>query len=154
MTRAQTHTAHISAAGFHDEIRRLADEAAVDSLKQAEATKKLARRRPFNLFVSIGVSLIVLQSLLLAILYGMQHWQVAQKARPAMPVDTSTECRGVLHRTYWRVAAFMRDEGHPPTELGALLGKYVKKLPADPVTGKPLQYSTDGQRFTLRCPTP
>jgi hypothetical protein len=47
----------------------------------------------------------------------------------------------------------MRDHGHPPASFAEMLGKYIDKLPTDPVTGSRLLYSTDGvQRFELQCP--
>ena len=138
--------------GFHDEINRLATEAAHDSLKHDEATRKLARRRPFSLFVSAGLALIVAQVVLLIILYSMQRMQVSAVRPPAARIQASTDCAAALHDTYWKVVAFLRDHQHLPANLGELLGKYVDKLPADPRSGKALEYSTDGKQFTVGCP--
>ena len=47
--------------------------------------------------------------------------------------------------------AYLADHGHPPQKLEDLVGSYVEQLPVDPVTGKPLVYSTHEDRFTIRC---
>jgi len=64
----------------------------------------------------------------------------------------ANQCASVAYRTYWKIAAYMRDQGHPPAALKDLVGQYVDELPIDPASGKPLFYATDGTNFDVRCP--
>ena len=47
------------------------------------------------------------------------------------------------------LAAHKADHGEYPSTLDALAPKYLKAVPADLFTGKPLNYSTDGKSFRL-----
>jgi hypothetical protein len=133
---------------FRHAIKELAEQARAEDLQAAEELRNRKKPRPVQKFIQIGLVLIALQSAVFAYLYVHQKPIVVQPAKVAPPKT----CSAAVNRTYWKVVAFLTDKGHPPTKLEELLPAYVDKLPADPLTGKPLEYMTDGTRFTLRCP--
>jgi hypothetical protein len=132
-------------------LRDLAKQAREDDLKAENQARRRIRRRPVSMLIRVGLVLIATQIALFAYLYTAA--QLEQQAEQAAEKPAATNCETVRHRTYWKVVAYMRDEGHPPASFEQLLGKYIDKLPTDPVTGNALLYSTDGvQRFELECP--
>ena len=84
-------------------------------------------------------------------LYVNQKKTVAtqQEIKSILPPNS---CNALVNKTYWKVVAYLREEGHPPPHLDDLVPKYLERVPLDPVTGKALSYSTDGTRFQVRCP--
>jgi hypothetical protein len=135
---------------FRDAIHGLRQQAREED-RQAEDARKRAAKRPFSRFVKIGVALILAQSALLAVLYKNQEKTAAtrQEIKSILPANS---CNAMVNRTYWKVVAFLRDQGHPPARLEDLVPKYLEIVPLDPVTGKALSYSTDGRRFQVDCP--
>jgi hypothetical protein len=135
---------------FDDAVNRLTEQARHEDL-QADEARKRAARRPFTRFVRIGALLIVAQASLLAFLYYKQGSAVAVR-KEIGSILPANSCSAIVNRTYWKIVAYMRAEGHPPGQLEDLVPKYLEKTPLDPGTGKPLAYSTDGSRFQVRCP--
>jgi hypothetical protein len=135
---------------FRDAIHGLAKQAREED-RQAEDRRRRAAKRPFSRFVKIGLALIAVQSALLAALYLNQGKTAAthQEIKSILPANS---CKALVNKTYWKVVAYLREEGHPPPSLDDLVPKYLERVPLDPVTGKPLSYSTDGARFQVRCP--
>lgn len=133
---------------FRHAIAKLAEQARDEDLRAAEELKNRKKPRPIQKFIRIGLVFVALQSALFVYLYSHQKRGVVLSATVAPPKT----CSSAVNRTYWRVVAFLTDKGHPPEKLEELLPAYVDKLPADPLTGKPLEYKTDGKQFTLRCP--
>jgi hypothetical protein len=139
---------------FRDAINNLAKEAGEQDRLAAEEARRRLARRPISRFIRIGVALAVLELVVFGILYGFgrRHQQASRKTAQPNSAMLANDCAGVVYRTYWKIAAYIRDQGHPPPTLNDLVGAYVDKLPADPATGTPLQYSTDGTQFDIRCP--
>jgi hypothetical protein len=136
---------------FREAIGELAKQAREEDHRAWAAAQKLAR--PISKFIRIGVVLILLQGVVFLFLYGKRHRDVAVSPPETRQVLPSNSCSNTLHQTYWRIVAYARDhKGHPPASLDQLVGKYVDKVPADPASGEPLHYSTDGKRFEVRCP--
>jgi hypothetical protein len=135
---------------FRDAIHGLAKQAREED-RQAEDARKRAAKRPFSRFVKVGLALILAQSAMLAVLYRYQDKTVAsqQQIQSILPANG---CNALVNKTYWKVVAYLREVGHPPAQLDDLVPKYLERLPLDPVTGKPLSYSTDGTHFQVRCP--
>jgi hypothetical protein len=96
--------------------------------------------------------LIVLEIVCLGVLYVRGRQQSAPTDTKRAHIVLRDDCPSAVYRTYWKVVEYMKDHQHPPASVDQLVGKYLDKLPFDPVTGKPLRYSTDGKRFELRCP--
>lgn len=138
-------------AEFREAIQELAEKAREDDRRARQAAVK--RRRPIAYVIAGGAMLIAVQVALYFYLHSKKEEMVPAHAAPTtareLPVNT---CAGMVHRTYWQVVAYLRDHGHPPEALNDLVGKYADKVPVDPRTGQPLAYSTDGERFELRCP--
>jgi hypothetical protein len=134
---------------FSNAIHRLARHARREDLRAEEELRRRSERRPVHKFIRIGLGLIALQGVLLAYLYARQK-SVVPKSASAAPAAPKT-CDAAIKRAYWRVVAYLADHGHPPQKLEDLVGPYVEQLPFDPVTGKPLVYSTHEDRFTIRC---
>ena len=136
---------------FREAIVELAKQAREDDERAEAEVKRRLTKRPFAQFVKFGVALIVLQAALYVYLTNRKPETVpASAAKKSLFPENN--CNAVLYQTYWRIIAFQRDNGHPPAGFDQMLGKYLDKLPNDPVTGKPLDYSTDGKRFEVRCP--
>jgi hypothetical protein len=133
---------------FRHAIEALAEQAREEDLRAAEELRKRNKPRPVQRFIYVGLLLITLQSALFIYLYTRGKPAVVRPVAVAAP----TTCSGAVSRAYWQVVAYLDHEGHPPVKLEDLLPNYLDKLPADPVSGKPLDYTTDGTRFTLRCP--
>ncbi len=135
---------------FRDAIHGLSEQAREED-RRADDARKRAAKRPFSRFVKVGLALIVAQGALLAVLYRYHEKPVAtqQQIKSILPVNS---CNALVNKTYWKVVAYLREEGHPPAHLDDLVPKYLERLPLDPVTGKPLSYSTDGAHFQVRCP--
>jgi hypothetical protein len=137
---------------LRDAIDRLAEEAREQDRLAAEETRKLFSGPPISRFIRVGIALIVVELAMFGILYGRRQQKLsATTVRPNLP-ELTDKCAALAHETYWKIAAYIRDQGHPPAALSDLVGKYVEKLPTDPVTRKPLGYSTDGTGFDLHCP--
>jgi hypothetical protein len=135
---------------FRDAIHGLRQQAREED-RQAEDARKRAAKLPFSRFVKMGVALILAQSALLGVLYMNQEKPAAtrQETKSILPPNS---CNALVNKTYWKVVAYLRAEGHPPPRLDDLVPKYLENLPLDPVTGKSLSYSTDGTHFQVRCP--
>jgi hypothetical protein len=132
-------------------IRNLAKQARKEELEAEKQARRRTQRRPMSIVIRVGLVLIAIQISLFAYLYTTGRR--APQADQAIKKPAATNCETVRHRTYWKVVAYMRDHGHPPASFAEMLGKYIDKLPTDPVTGSRLLYSTDGvQRFELQCP--
>ncbi len=136
-------------ADFRDALHGLAKQKKADDLRAAEDLRKQRQQRPIYKFIQVGVALIALQAAVFVYLYTRQE-KISLRPDTAAPAKN---CAAALNRTYWRVVAFVENQGHPPAKLDELLPDYIDKLPFDPVSGKPLGYATDGAHFTLRCPT-
>ncbi len=137
-----------SHSGFSNAIQRLARHARREDLRAEEELRKRSARRPIQKFIRVGLILIALQGALFAYLYARHKPVAKSESVPQAPPKT---CKAAINRAYWKVVAYLADHGHPPEKLENLVGTYVEQLPFDPVTGKPLVYSTDGDRFTIRC---
>ncbi len=136
---------------FRDAIVELAKQARDEDLRAEAEVRKRLTKQPFKQFVRVGLGLIVLELLLYG--YLSQRRPEAAKAAVHKSLFPETTCNAVLHKTYWKVVAYLRDQGHPPKDFQQMLGKYLEKLPTDPASGKQLLYTTDGeQRFDVRCP--
>lgn len=138
---------------FHETIGRLAEQAREDDQLAGEEARRRAQPSPYARFVRIGLALIALQGALALYLYSRAGRPTAAPPATTRNLFPKNDCNAALYRTYWRVVAYLKDEGHPPARLDQLLGKYVPELPVDPRSGQPLEYSTDGKRFELRCPS-
>jgi hypothetical protein len=137
---------------LRDAIDRLAEEAREQDRLATEKTRKLLTPGPTSRFIRLGMALVAVQLVMLGILYGRRQQKFsATIVRPNLPKLTD-DCAAVAYKTYWKIAAYIREQGHPPAALSELVGRYVEKLPTDPVTRKPLEYSTDGTGFDLHCP--
>ena len=134
---------------FSNAIHRLARHARREDLRAEEELRRRSERSPIYKFIRIGLVLIALQGVLLAYLYARQK-TVVPKSASAAPAAPKT-CDAAIKRAYWRVIAYLADHGHPPQKLEDLVESYVEQLPFDPMTGKPLVYSTNEDRFTIRC---
>ncbi|HSD10399.1 MAG TPA: hypothetical protein VLF14_05425 [Candidatus Binatia bacterium] len=134
---------------FSHAIHRLVRQARREDLRAEEELRKRGERSRIYKFIRVGVVLIVLQAALLGYLYVRQNDVVKDPARVAQAPPKT--CNAAINRAYWKVVAYLADHGRPPPKLEDLVGSYVERLPIDPVTGKPLVYSTDGERFTIRC---
>jgi hypothetical protein len=148
-----THSAPIPGDPLHPDfsnaIHRLARQARREDLRAEEELRKRSERRPIQRLIRVGLVLIALQGMLFAYLYARQKPAMTTSASVA-PAPPKT-CHAAINRAYWKVVAYVSDHGHPPQKLEDLMDSYTEQLPSDPVTGKPLVYSTDGDRFTLRC---
>jgi hypothetical protein len=133
---------------FSHAIHRLARHARREDLRAEEELRKRSERRPIQVFIRVGLVLIALQGALFAYLYARQKPVARSESVPLAPPKT---CNAAINRAYWKVVAYIADHGHPPQKLEDLVGSYIEQPPFDPVTGKPLVYSTDGDRFTVRC---
>ena len=140
-------------AEFREAIIELAKQAREEDQRADHEAKRRHARRPFAQFVRWGVALIVLQAGIYLYLSHERGTPTAKKIEHGSLFSANT-CNAVLSKTYWQVVTFQRDQGHPPKDLEEMLGKYLDKLPSDPVTGKALEYSTSGERFELHCPGP
>ena len=140
-----------TSADFNTAISELAAQARKEDQQAVEDARKRAKATSFRKFVRFGVALIVVQLVCLGFLY--LRARPPQTATPQRAnVVIRNDCPGTAYRTYWKVVQYMKDHGQPPANLGELIGKYVDKPPTDPVSGKPLRYTTDGKNFTVRCP--
>jgi hypothetical protein len=137
---------------FNAEISRLADAARTDSLHNEGGSRRTQRRRLSRL-LRAGAVLVLVELVSLAVLFSMRMQERASIGTPVNSMLGRTDCDAVSYRTYWRIAAYVHDKGRPPKALSDLVGSYLAELPADPKTGKPLQYSTNGQHFDLKCPS-
>ncbi len=135
---------------FRDAIHDLAKQARADDDKADEEVRRRLQKKPLSLFIRVGLALIVAQ---LGVLFYLRYSQPNQGIHRKAEVTEkpAKDCDMVLRRTYWKVVAYLNETGHPPENLEVMLGKYLDKLPSDPVTGKPLLYSKNGEKFDLRC---
>jgi hypothetical protein len=136
---------------FNDVIGRLAVQAEEEE-RAAEEARRRAARKPFSRFVIAGVTLIAIELGVLWV-YRMHQSRIAVRAAPTvrnLPPENS--CGAVAYRTYWQVVKFLKDTQHPPAKLDDLIPRYLDQIPVDPITRKPLEYSTDGKGFDLHCP--
>jgi hypothetical protein len=135
---------------FGKAIHQLARQAREEDLRAEEELRKRGERRKIRTFIRLGLALITLEVALYVYLHERQKYAVATKPAAAVASRPKT-CTAATNRAYWEVVAYVADHGHPPATLAELVGPYVDRLPFDPVSGKPLEYSTDGDRFTIRC---
>jgi len=133
---------------FSNAIHRLARHARREDLRAEEELRGRGERRPIQEIIRVGLVLIALQGVLFAYLYAHLKPETRSESVPLAPPKT---CNAAINRAYWKVVAYVADHGHPPQQLENLVGSYIEQLPIDPVTGKPLVYSTDGDRFSIRC---
>ena len=137
-------------ADFGKAIHQLAREAREEDLRAEEELRKRGERRPIRTFIRLGLVLITLEVALF--FYFHEHQKYAVATRPVVAeASLPKTCTAATNRAYWEVVAYVADHGHPPATLAELVGTYVDRPPFDPVSGKPLEYSTDGDRFTIRC---
>ena len=137
-------------AEFRDAIVELANQAREEDLRAEAEIKKRLAKRPFAQFVRLGLALIALQIVLY--LYLSHRRPVVSGTAVHTSIFPASNCNAVLYHTYWKVVAFERDNGRPPTNFEEMLGKYLDKLPIDPASGKSLLYTTQGDHFELHCP--
>lgn len=135
---------------FGKAIHQLARQARDEDLRAEEELRKRGEQRPIRTFIRLGLVLITLETALFVYLYERQKQAVATRPLAAQASRPKT-CTAATNRAYWEVVAYVADHGHPPATLAELVGPYVDRVPFDPVSGKPLQYSTDGDQFTIRC---
>ena len=135
---------------FHNAISELAALARKEDLAAADDARRKANERPVSRFIRFGCVLIAIQLVCLGVLYIRSQQLVTPTQRT--PIVLRDDCPSAVYRTYWKVVEYIKDHEQPPANIGELVGKYLDKLPADPVSGKPLQYSTDGKHFALHCP--
>ena len=133
---------------FRHAIEKLAEQAREEDLRAADELRNRTKRRPVQKFIRAGLVLIALQAALFIYLYTQQKPAAVHPVALAPP----TTCSGAINRTHWRLVAYLNREGHTPATLEELVPNYMERLPADPVTGKPLEYRTDGTHFTVSCP--
>jgi hypothetical protein len=139
-------------ADFRHTIHKLAEQARAEDLKAEEELRKRAEKKPFSRFVWVGATLIVLQLALLAVLYMNGRKEAVRSKQALRTMLPANGCNATAYTTYWKIVSYIRAEGHPPAKLDDLIPKYMENLPFDPVSGKPLEYATDGQKIQLSCP--
>jgi hypothetical protein len=135
---------------FGKAIHQLARQAREEDLRAEEELRKRGERRPIRKFIRLGLLLIMLETALYVYLHERQRYTVATRPVAAEASRPKT-CTAAINRAYWEVVAYVADHGHPPATLAELVGTFVDRPPFDPVSGKPLEYSTDGDQFTIRC---
>jgi hypothetical protein len=139
---------------FCREIERLAEGAVVEARKGVGPVRRRPRRR-ISILIGAGALLALAEVALLIVQLRISHQQRTATGSRSMSRPVSVgDCRSVLYDTYRGVVAYMHDQGHPPGTLSELIGKYAERLPSDPRTRQSLLYSSDGRRFSLRCPEP
>jgi hypothetical protein len=136
---------------FRNTIQDLAKQARDEDRRSEEEARKLRRRRSFSRFVTVGVFLIAIEFASLAILSRHEPGVVVKKA-PPRSLFAPGSCNAVVFDTYWKVVKYIKENDHPPATLNELVPTYLDKLPFDPVTRKPLEYSAHGDHFQLNCP--
>ncbi len=134
---------------FRDAIRGLSEQAQEEDRQAADARRRAARR-PFSRFVRIGLLLAAAQLALLALFQFRE--QTISAHREIEAILPANSCSAAVNKTYWKIVAYQRAQGHPPARLDELVPNYLERVPVDPATGKTLSYSTDGTRFQVRCP--
>jgi len=137
---------------FRNTIRNLANQAREDDQRAAEEARKRQRRRSFSRFVAVGLTLITLELASLAFFYYRTGRGVEIKKATVQSRFAPGSCNAIVFNTYWKVVRYLKENDHPPASLNDLVPKYLGKVPFDPVTGKPLEYSTNGHHFNLNCP--
>jgi len=134
---------------FRDAIQDLAKQAREDDKRADDEMRRRFSAKPISRFIRVGFALIVVQ--LAVYVYLTATREVPHPPKAEVTEKPAKDCSTVARRTSWKIVAYLNDVGHPPETLEVMLGKYLHKLPTDPVTGKPLVYSTDGKRFDLHC---
>lgn len=136
---------------FQRHIRDLAATAEEEARRKRHGVKRRDRR--FSAIVVVGLVLIAAEATLLVAQMVISRRAVTGSA-PAFAARLVDEddCRGAMYRAYRSVLRFMRDRHRPPATLAELIGRYAERMPADPQTGRPLAYASDGATFSLRCP--
>jgi hypothetical protein len=137
---------------FHNAISELAALARKEDFEAADDARRKANERPLSRFIRFGCVLIAIQVVCLGVLYIRGRGLVSPAATKQANIVLRDDCPSAVYRTYWKVIEYMKEHQQPPASIDELVGKYLDKLPADPVSGKPLQYSTDGKHFELHCP--
>jgi hypothetical protein len=137
---------------FRDAISALAEQAREENRRRKEESRKRAERRTASRVIKIGLVLVGLEVISLGVLYGTRLQRITRIAPPVRALSRN-DCASVAHRTYWKVVAYIKDKDRAPASLGELVPNYLDRLPLDSATGKPLEYSTDGTHFDLRCPS-
>ncbi len=142
-----------SSPEFRDAIGRLEHEAHEQERLAEEDARKKSSSRHFSTIVVGGSALIVVQLGILAyLMFGAKAAVLPQRNGAERPILPPRSCAAVANKTYWLIVRFAHDRGHLPSKLEDLLGRYTDSMPADPVTGRTLEYSTSGDRFTVTCP--
>ncbi len=136
---------------FRETISELARQAREEDRRSEQETRKLAQHRPISPIIKLGLVLLVVELVSMGILYSQQHRQITMKLPPPDRIHSRNDCTGVTYRTYWKIVAYIKDNNHPPARLDDLVPKYLDKVPFDPTTGKPLEYSVNGARFNVHC---
>jgi hypothetical protein len=136
---------------FRETIQDLAKQARQEDRRAEEDARKSRRHKSFSRFVGIGLLLIALELVSLTVLSRYQPGVAVKKPPPRSRFGTGS-CNAIFFDAYWKVVKYIKDNDHPPASLKDLVPSYLDKLPFDPVTGKPLEYSTRGDQFHLNCP--
>jgi len=136
---------------FRDTIEGLAKQAQEEDRRAEQEARRRNRRRSFSRFVAIGSLLIFLELVSLLVL-SHNRADIAVKKAPTPPRGPADACKALVFSTYWKVVSYIKDNEHAPPSLNDLVPKYIDKIPLDPLTGKALDYSTDGKQIHLDCP--
>ncbi len=133
---------------FRQVVDKLAHQAQEEDRRAKEDADRRAKRQHFSRFLVIGLLLIAAESGLFVLLYSRTH----QSHKPAVTTVPIKNCSAATHVAYWKIVDYIHAQGHPPANLSDLVPKYADSVPFDPVSRKPLRYSTDGTKFNVDCP--
>jgi hypothetical protein len=136
---------------FRNTIQDLAKQAQEEDRRAEEDARKSRRRKSFSRFVGGALLLIAVELVSLAVLYRHQPEMAVKKAPPSSRFAPGS-CNAIVFDTYWKVVKYIKEKDHPPASLNDLVPDYLGKVPLDPLTSKPLEYSAHGDRFNLNCP--
>jgi hypothetical protein len=139
---------------FEIEIDRLAAAARQENDQRGKSRGGRGDGRRPSWLILVGLGLVALEAGSLGIFYMLRMREVSTQRPPQPKIATQRDCAGEVHRAYWKIVSYVRDRGRPPASLAELVPDYVPKPPADPKTGSPLEYSTDGTHFAVRCAGP
>jgi len=135
---------------FRHVVNELAHQAREDDRRVKQDAEQRAKKRHFSRVVVVGLLLIAAEAGLLVLLHARSR-SGPKAAITAVPI---MNCNAAMHVAYWKIVDYMHAEGHPPVKLSDLVPKYADSVPFDPVSRKPLRYSTDGAKFKVGCPGP
>ena len=140
-------------AAFNDAIHELAEQAREQDQQTEKDARKQIARKSFSRILWIGIALIIVQLGIFVVLYSMPRSEITVTAPVRRAILPEKSCDNAKVRAYWKVVAYLRDNGHLPASLGDLVPQYTPQAPYDPLTGKQLLYSVNGERFELSCPS-